>query len=98
MGDTIVSEYISQDSPRENLIEISPNGSYLVTYTENEGFIEWNVGELGKDIVDENVDRKPVEVHNRREKIRRVSDDKILAYIYDYDIGKYSYGSYYNYI
>ena len=124
-----------QDKPRngKDMMEISPNGKYLVTYSkENQTIVGWNVEYVKKDddmkegedelvkitkddtvtVIEENKDKSvkvtkddnvtnieesAVEVINDNtvkvgdKNIRHmcVSDKKILAYIYDDDIGKY---------
>jgi len=71
----------SQDQPCDVslIIEISPNGKYLVTYSEQDRtIVGWDIEYIkkGKKVIKEFADISHV----------CVSDEKILAYIYNYDI------------
>ena len=66
-----------------SMIEISPNGKYLVTYSEeNKTIIGQNLNNLEQN--------KTVNVNSKRRVLHMcISDEKILAYINNYcDVGK----------
>lgn len=70
------------------LIEVSPNGCYLVTYSpEDNSIIGWNVEDI-----DEGQLKPDPNHHNigNNDKLTQlsVSDDKKIAYIYDNKLSK----------
>ena len=81
-----------------DLLEVSPNGKYLVTYNkENQTIVGWNIVEEEKDDDMKEGKSKSVKVKkdipvNLDKEVRHlcVSNQKILAYIYyDDDIGNW---------
>jgi len=79
-----VEDKSRSDDPK--MMEISPNGTYLVTYhDESKTIVGWNVGDdnTKQDNVVE-VDCKRIIYH------MCVSNEKILAYIDDHDISMYN--------
>ena len=75
-------------------LEVSPNGKYLVTYSENDhSIVGWDVKDIDKGfkIGTEERQLKPITVQtveiNRKYKLNqlRVSDDKKLVCIYTYE-------------
>ena len=92
-----VTEKPQTDKPHNGkpitTIEISPNGKYLVTYSEeDESFVGWNVDDInvGQLKFDTTVNLSDYDYDTRElEKFKLnqmcISDDKKLAYIYNYD-------------
>src|SRR4051794_13122192 len=67
-------------------IEISPNGSYLVTYSrEDHSIVGWNVEDTDEGRLEPDIEIVNVKIigHQSVNQIR-VSDNRTLAYIYNY--------------
>jgi hypothetical protein len=72
----------------KSIIEISPNGKYIVTYSkEDRSIVGWNVEDIDEGRLEPDSTVKAVKVDSNRW-INQicVSDDKKLAYIHHYNV------------